>query len=135
MDADTGQTPGLTGALWALAAVQATIGLVQIVAPGWFYDQIANFGQRSDHTLRDVATYYLASAIALAAAAKRPSWRAPVLLLVLLQYVFHAVNHLADIGDADPSWVGPADAITLIAVSGLLLWCLRAARRDEGAGQ
>jgi hypothetical protein len=102
-----------------------------MLAPGWFYEQIANFGARSDHTLRDVATYYLASAVALAIAAARPSWRVPVLMLVFVQYLLHTANHIVDIGDADPGWVGPADAISLAAISVLLLWCLRASRQAQ----
>lgn len=82
---DDDETPGLTGALWALAGVQATIGLLQVLAPGWFYEQLANFGPRADHMMCDVATYYVASAVALALAAGRPSWRVPVLLLWCLR--------------------------------------------------
>ena len=46
-------------------------------------------------------------------AARRPSWRAPALALVGLQYALHALNHLLDVGDADPSWVGPFDLVSL----------------------
>jgi hypothetical protein len=120
----------LKPALLALAAVQAAVGLSQTLAPGWFYETIANFGPRSDHTLRDVATYYLASALALWLAASRPSWRVPVLVLVLAQYVLHTVNHLVDIDEASPGWVGPADALSLIVVAGLLLWCLKVAAKE-----
>ncbi|MEI2700984.1 MAG: hypothetical protein V9E83_01115 [Baekduia sp.] len=117
--------------LWALAIVQGATGLAQAFAPGWFYDALANFGARSDHMLRDVATYYLASAVALAIAASRPSWRVPVLVLVLVQYVLHVINHLIDIANADPGWVGPADAISLFAVAVLLGWCLRLAAEER----
>ena len=95
-------------ALNPLAGVQAVLGLLQTFASGWFHETIANFGPRADHTLRDVATFYFASAIALAIAANRPAWRTPVLFLVLAQYLLHAVNHLVDVGDADPGRVGPA---------------------------
>jgi hypothetical protein len=119
----------LVAGIWALAGVQLVIGLSQAVAPGRFYDAIANFGARSDHTIRDVASYYLASAIALALAARRPSWRAPVLAVVGLQYALHALNHLLDVGKADPSWVGPFDFVSL-AVGGLLIgWLYREASR------
>jgi uncharacterized protein DUF4345 len=111
---------GLTTGIWALAGVQAVIGLAQVLAPGSFYDAIANFGPRNDHFLRDVASYYLASAVALAVAARQPSWRAPVLALVGVQYLLHAIGHVADAGDADPSWVGPFDVATL-AIGVLLI--------------
>lgn len=123
----------LKPALSALAAVQALIGLTQALAPGWFYDTLANFGARADHTLRDVSTYYLASAAALAVSARRPSWRVPVLFVVLVQYLLHVVNHFVDIGEAEPSWVGPADAVSLIVITAMLAWCLRLAMKQERA--
>jgi hypothetical protein len=42
-----------------------------------------------------------------------------------LQYGLHALNHLLDIGDADPGWVGPFDFITLAAVAAVFLFALR----------
>jgi hypothetical protein len=118
-------------ALLALAASSIVLGLWQVLATGSFFDAVADFGPRNDHDLRDVASFYLAAGIALAIAAGRPSWRAPVLALVTLQYGFHALNHLLDVGDADPSWIGPFDAALLIATTGLLAVLLRAALRDE----
>jgi hypothetical protein len=43
----------------------------------------------------------------------------PVLWLAVLQYLLHVVNHLVDVGNAEPSWVGPIDvlALTLGAVA------------------
>lgn len=117
----------LVTGIWALAGVQLLIGLSQAAAPGRFYDAIANFGGRSDHTLRDVSSYYLASAVALAIAARRPSWRAPVLAVVGLQYVLHALNHLLDVGQADPSWVGPFDLVSLVVGALLIGWLYREA--------
>jgi hypothetical protein len=119
----------VTAGTWALAGVQLVLGLSQAAAPGRFYDAVANFGARSDHTLRDVSTYYLASAVALAVAARRPSWRAPVLAVVGLQYVLHALNHLLDVGDADPSWVGPFDLASLTVGAALIGWLYREACR------
>lgn len=123
------RAPALVAGIWALAGAQLLLGLSLAAAPGRFYDAIANFGARSDHTLRDVATYYLASAAALAIAARRPSWRAPVLAVVGLQYVLHALNHLLDVGDAHPSWVGPFDLVTLAAGALLIGWLYREASR------
>jgi hypothetical protein len=123
------RAPALIAGIWALAGVQLLIGLSLAAAPGRFYDAIANFGARSDHTLRDVASYYLASAAALAIAARRPSWRAPVLAVVGLQYVLHALNHLLDVGDADPSWVGPFDLVSLAAGALLIGWLYREASK------
>lgn len=119
----------LTAGIWALAGVQLIIGLSQAVTPGRFYDAVANFGARNDHFLRDVSTYYLASAIALAVAARRPSWRAPVLAVVGLQYALHALNHVLDSGKADPSWVGPFDVVSLVIGMLLIGWLYREASR------
>jgi uncharacterized protein YjeT (DUF2065 family) len=121
----------LRAGLLAVAAVQLAIGLWQALAPGAFYDALADFGPRNDHDLRDVATFYLASGVVLAVAAARPSWRAPALALVGLQFALHAANHLLDAGDADPSWVGVFDLVSL-AAGAVLIWLLfRAADRDD----
>jgi len=119
--------------LLAVAGVQLVTGLVLALAPGAFYDAIADFGPRNEHDLRDMAAFYLASAVVLAVAARRPSWRAPALALVGLQFALHALNHLLDVGAADPGWVGPLDLATL-ALGALLLGGLyRAAARDDDA--
>ena len=118
-------------ALLALAASSLALGLFIVVAPGAFFDAIADFGPRNDHDLRDNAAFYLAAAAGLAVAAGRPSWRAPVLALVTLQYGIHALNHLLDIGDAEPSWIGPLDAALLLGGTALLALMFRAALRDE----
>jgi hypothetical protein len=128
--------PVLRTGILAVAAVQLATGLWLAAAPGAFYDALADFGPRNDHDLRDMAAFYLASAVVLAISARRPSWRAPALALVGLQFALHALNHLLDVGDADPSWVGPLDLVTL-AAGGALLWALfRAAdRADVEAGR
>jgi hypothetical protein len=117
--------------LLALAGVQLVTGLALAFVPGTFYDAIADFGPRNEHDLRDMAAFHVASAAVLAVAAGRPSWRAPALALVGLQFGLHALNHLVDVGDADPSWVGPFDLISLAAGT-LLIWALyRAADRAD----
>jgi hypothetical protein len=122
---------GLRAGLWALAAVQLVTGLALALTPARFYDAVADFGPRNEHDLRDMAAYYLASAVVLAVAAGRPSWRAPALALVGLQFALHALNHLLDVGDADPSWVGPFDLVSLAAGALLIGWLYRAAARDD----
>lgn len=118
----------------ALAATQLVIGLWLAVDPGSFYDALANFGPRSDHSLRDTAAFYLAAAVALFLAADRPSWRVPVLALVGLQYAFHTINHVIDVGDSDPSWVGWFDAASLIGVGVVIVYALRLAAGEETRG-
>lgn len=123
----------LRAGLLALAGVQLLTGLWLAIAPGAFYDALADFGPRNEHDLRDMAAFYVSSAVVLAVAANRPSWRAPALALVGLQFGLHALNHLVDVGDADPSWIGPFDLLALLAGT-LLIWALyRAAERDDVA--
>jgi hypothetical protein len=37
----------------------------------------------------------------------------PVLAITLLQFTLHTLNHLLDIGQAEPSWLGSAKALVL----------------------
>ena len=113
-----------------LAAYHLALGLLMVVAPKVFFDQIGPFGARNDHYIRDVATFYLAFGVGLALAVRRPSWRVPVVAVVALQYVFHVVNHLVDVSKADPGLAraGRRDrARARTAV--LLLWVWRAEER------
>ena len=123
----------LRAGVLAVAGVQLVTGLLLALTPGVFFDALANFGPRNDHDLRDMAAFYLASAVVLAIAAGRPSWRAPALALVGLQFAIHAINHLMDVGDADPGWVGPFDLVTLALGAVLLGGLYRAAAREDDA--
>jgi hypothetical protein len=121
----------LRAGLWALAALQLVTGLALAVVPGTFYSAIADFGPRNEHDLRDMAAFYLASAVVLAVAAGRPSWRAPALALVGLQSALHALNHLADVANADPSWVGPFDLVSLGLLALVIGGLYRLAAHDD----
>jgi hypothetical protein len=114
-----------------LGVLQLLTGLSLVIAPGSFYDAIATFGARNDHFLRDYGSYYLASGIALLLAGRRPSWRVPVLFIVTVQYGLHALNHLLDIGDSDPGWLGPLDFVALAGLTALLAYMLHAAAAAE----
>ena len=113
--------------LLILGVGQLGLGALMAVAPGTFFDAVADFGTRNDHFLRDVSTFYLALGVVLLVAVDRPAWRTPVLALGALQYGLHALNHLLDIADADPGWIGPFDFISLAVVAGLFLYALRTA--------
>jgi hypothetical protein len=110
--------------LIAFAAVQLVIGLLLWVAPGFFFDAIGPYGLRNDHYMGDVATWYLASGVAVLASVPRPVWRVPVLFLVAVQYALHSLNHLIDVGEADPGWLGPANLVSLVLATVLLGWML-----------
>jgi hypothetical protein len=115
--------------LLVFAAAQLLIGVLLWVAPGAFYEHIGPYGPRNDHYMGDTATFYLALAVLAFAAARRPSWRVPVLLLALVQNGLHTVNHLIDIGNADPGYLGPVNFGALLATTALLAWMLSIARR------
>ena len=111
------------------------LGGFMAVAPGTFYDGIGPFGPRNEHYVRDVSTFYLALGAVLLISVRRPSWRAPVLAFAAIEYALHALNHLVDVGEADPSWLGPAD-LTAVAVGGALLtWLLTVALRLNREGR
>jgi hypothetical protein len=91
---------------------------------------VGPFGTRNDHYMRDLATFYIALGAAGLVAARRPSWRVPVLALATVEFVLHALNHLADIGNADPKWNGPVTFAAVAASAALLGWMLWVAARD-----
>jgi hypothetical protein len=111
--------------LFFLGVTQLALGAFQAVAPGAFFDGLGDFGSRNDHYLRDVSTLYLALGISLLLAAPRPTWRVPVLAFATIQYALHALNHLIDIGEADPGWVGPFDFVSLVLFAVLLAYVAR----------
>ena len=113
-------------ALLALGLTQLGLGAFMALAPGTFFDTIADYGIRNDHYLRDLATFYLALGIVLMVASDRRSWRAPVLAFAVIQYGLHTLNHLLDIGDADPGWIGPFNFVSLAVFTALFVYVLRA---------
>ena len=115
--------------LVAFAAVQIAIGLLLWLTPGFFFEQIGPYGPRNDHYMGDTATWYLASGAALLVSARHVRWRVPVLFLVTVQYALHSLNHLLDVSEAHPSWLGPANLISLLLATVLLAWMLREAAR------
>jgi len=107
------------------------LGAWQLIAPGSFFDTIGGFGTSNPHYTRDVGTFTLALGIAFAVAYRWPAWRPGVVGYALLQYAFHSVNHLADIGDADPKRVGPIDFALLALTTLILAWTLREVLRER----
>jgi hypothetical protein len=45
--------------------------------------------------------------------------------VAFLQYALHSVNHLIDVGEADPGWLGPANLVSIVLATLLLGWMLR----------
>jgi hypothetical protein len=108
---------------------QIAVGLGLWLAPGTFFEEIGPFGVRNDHYMGDLATFYLALGAAGLIAVGSRRWRVPVLAVAFVAYVLHAINHLIDVGEADPGWLGPADLIGVAASAVLLGWMLRVAMR------
>lgn len=123
--------PGVGAGLVAFAVYHFTIAALMTFAPHTFFADIGPFGTQNDHYLRDTATFNAAFGAALLIAYWRPSWRAPVLFCVALQFALHTINHLADIGAAHPYWLGPADFAALALSTIALVWLARESYREE----
>jgi hypothetical protein len=107
------------------AAVQVLTGALLWLTPGFFHDEIGPYGARNDHYMGDLATWYLALGVAAFVAVRRVGWRVPVLALAFLQYALHSLNHLIDVGETDPGWLGPANLVSIVLATVLLGWMLR----------
>lgn len=114
--------------LAAFGVAQLVLGLLLWATPGFFHEEIGPYGVRNDHYMGDLAGWYLALGAAVLVAVRRPGWRVPVLAFAFLQYALHSANHLIDVGEAEPAWLGPANVVSLVLTSVLLGWMLRAER-------
>ena len=121
--------------LLVLGLYQLALGLWIAVAPRSFFDVLGDFGARNVHYLRDDASWELALAVAALLAVGRPRWRVPVIALALVHFSLHALNHLVDVSDADPGWVGPFDLAALAAGAVGLGWLLARALAADAASR
>jgi hypothetical protein len=121
----------VTIGLIVFAAFHLALAIFMALAPHEFYTALGPFGARNDHYVRDVASYNAALGAGLAISVRRPSWRIPVLAVTAIQFALHSVNHLLDIGDADPTWIGYFDFFALAAATLQLAWLLRIAARTS----
>jgi hypothetical protein len=111
--------------LIVFAVTQLVLGLLLWLTPGFFFEEIGPYGPRNDHYMGDLATFYLALGAVALVALRHRAWRVPVLAFALLHYALHSVNHLIDVGESDPSWLGPANLAALVLGALLLGWMLR----------
>jgi hypothetical protein len=116
--------------LAVFGAVQLLLGLLLWITPGFFFDEIGPYGVRNDHYMGDLATWYLALGAVTLVSLRRVSWRVPVLAIAFGQNTLHVVNHVIDVGDAHPEWLGPANLVSLTLASLLLAWMLNAEREQ-----
>jgi hypothetical protein len=114
--------------LLVFALGQLVLGALLWLTPGFFFDEIGPYGMRNDHYMGDLATWYLALGGVALVAVRNPSWRLPVLVLAFIQYALHSFNHLLDVGEADPEWLGPANLASLVLTCVLLGWMVNTER-------
>jgi hypothetical protein len=112
-------------ALLLLGLTQLVIGAWLLIDPESFVDAIAPFGPADHHFLRDLGTFQAGIGIALLAAAGRPSWRVPILFAALAQSALHTVNHLFDIANTDPGWLGPANFVAVLLLTGAYAYLIQ----------
>ena len=118
---------GVRPLVLAAGALHLAAGLFMAAAPRSFYDQVGTFPPFNAHYLRDLATWYVALGVALLLAARRPAWQLPLLVLAVIQYALHVVNHVVDIGDPQPAWKGPVTVVALALIGALLTAAARKA--------
>ena len=112
--------------------INVTTALFAAIDPGGFYDAIGPFPPENDHYIRDAAAAMVGSlGVAQGIAVFRRSWRIGVLGYSLLHFSFHAINHLADINEAEKDSVGVLDFVSLAIGALTLAWLLRRAMREE----
>lgn len=99
--------------LWVVAAIQLGLGLLGLLAPGTFFDEIGTYAPQNDHYIGDLGAYNVAAGFGVAMAAMRPEWRVPILVVGAVLNGLHAVNHLFDIGEASSDAKGVFDTIAL----------------------
>ena len=114
--------------LLVFALGQLVLGALLWLTPGFFFDEIGPYGTRNDHYMGDLATWYLALGGVALLAVRNASWRLPVLVLAFVQYALHSFNHLLDVGEADPEWLGPANLASLVLTCVLLGWMVNSER-------
>jgi hypothetical protein len=106
---------------WALlfpALFLLVTGVMALVAPDTFFDQIGKYGVENSHYVGDVGAFQLAAGIGIAAAIWRPAWRAPLLWVGFFWFELHALNHLFDIEQARSDARGILDTV-LLALGGI----------------
>jgi hypothetical protein len=119
----------LQAILAVVAAYHAIVGLLALVAPDTFFDQIGHYGLENSHYVGDVGAFMLAFGVAVAIAVVRPSWRAPLLWLGALWYGFHAINHAFDTGEAKSEGRGWTDTLLIAFGAVGAAWLARVSER------
>jgi Domain of unknown function (DUF4345) len=126
----------LKAILVLVAAFHIVTGLLALLAPDTFFDQIGSYAGENSHYVGDVGAFTLAFGVAIGFAVTRPSWRAPLLWLGAFWYGFHAINHAFDTGEAKSEARGWADTALIAFGAVVSAWLARVSERlMDGAGR
>jgi hypothetical protein len=112
-----------------VAAYHVLTGLLALIAPDTFFEQIGHYGVENSHYVGDVGAFILAFGVAVGISVVRPSWRPPVLWLGALWYGFHAINHAFDTGEAKSEARGWSDTILIAFGAVASAWLARVSER------
>jgi hypothetical protein len=123
----------LRAILVVIAAFHVLLGLLALLDPHTFFDEIGLYGVENSHYVGDVGAFYAAYGAALAAAVTRPSWRAPLLWLGAFWYGVHAINHAFDTGEARNDERGWSDTVLIALGAAGAAWLARVSERLAGA--
>ncbi len=119
----------LKAVLAVIAAYHVVTGVLALVAPDTFFDQIGHYGVENSHYVGDVGAFMLAFGVAVAISIWRASWRAPILWLGALWYGFHAINHAFDTGEAKSEGRGWGDTLAIAFGAVASAWLARVSER------
>lgn len=119
----------LKAVLVFVAAYHVALGLLALLAPGTFFDEIGSYGVENTHYVGDVGAFTLAFGIAVGIAAARPAWRAPVLWLGAIWYGLHALNHAFDTDEARSEARGWLDTGSIAFGALAAAWLARVSER------
>ncbi len=122
----------LKAVLAFIAAYHVVLGLMQLFAPGTFFDEIGSYGVENSHYIGDVGAFTLAFGVAVGIAVVRPGWRAPILWLGALWYAFHAFNHAFDTDEAKSEARGWTDTLLIAFGAFGAAWLARVSERLNG---
>jgi hypothetical protein len=128
----------LRAILLLVAAFHVVTGLLALVAPDTFFDEIGAYSLENSHYVGDVGAFTLAFGVAIGIAVVRPAWRAPLLWLGALWYGFHAINHAFDTDEARSEARGWGDTVSIAFGSVASIWLARVSEkleRDTGQGE
>jgi hypothetical protein len=115
-----------------IAAYHIVTGMIALIAPDTFFEQIGHYGIENSHYIGDVGAFLLAFGVAVGIAVVRPSWRAPLLWLGAAWYGFHALNHAFDTGEAKSEARGWSDTALLLFGGVASAWLARVSERLLG---